>query len=127
MSPYEQIEAVYARHPQEEPFENYVRWHALHGFVFARPDFFAMGRPVVRAAGEEFIRDLATHFPSAACDCWFIHAAAGNMARMWQIMPWPLEWFCWERVADELSELRFVRAETLKRLCPPDLRIATRP
>lgn len=127
MSPYEQLAAVYAAHPQEESFENYVAWYAKIGFVFATPDFFAMGRPVIRAAREESIKDPTHLFATEDCDCWFIHGAAGNLPKMWRILPWPLEWMCWERVVDPLLELRFVRVETLKRLCPPDLQLTSRP
>lgn len=121
MSPYEKIAAAYARHPKEEPFENYVIWHARHGFVFARPDFFAMGRPVVHSARAWDIKDPTHLFASEVCDCWFIFAAAGNMSRMWQIVPWPLRWFAFTRLNDPLAELTIVPTETLTRLCPPDL------
>lgn len=123
MTPYEKIEARYLEHPQEEPFVNYVAHYARHGFVFARPDFFAMGRPVVRSASPEKIKDPMNLFPSEDCDCWFIHAAAGNMSRMWQIVPWPLGWFAWTRLHDPLAELTIFPTETIKRLCPPDLNI----
>lgn len=121
MSPFERIAAEYARHPKEEPFENYVRFHLRHGFVFSRPDFFCMGRPVVRSAPASAIRDPGALFPSELCDAWYIFAAAGNTARIWQIVPWPLPFIGWARLADPLAELTFVEAERLKRLCPPDL------
>ena len=121
MSPYARIEAEYLKHPKEEPFVNYVEWHARNGFVFARPDFFAMGRPVKRNAPPKEILDPKMLFESQDCDCWYIHAAAGNMARMWQIVPWELPWICWTRLADPLAELTFIKTESLKRLCPPDI------
>jgi hypothetical protein len=123
MSPYDKLAEAYARNPQADSFENYVLWLARSGFVFARPDFFAMGRPVVRAAARDLILDVAHLFPSASCDAWFIHAAAGNMSRMWSIMPWELGWIGFTRINDPLSELQFFPTERLKRLCPPDLNI----
>lgn len=121
MTPYERIEAAYAANPKEEPFVNYVVWHHRHGFVFSRPDCFVMGRAVVRSAPAEKIRDLSNLFPSSDCDAWYIHAAAGNLSRMWSLMPWPLGWIGFTRLSDPSSELRFFPAETLKRLCPPEL------
>ena len=120
-SPFAKIEAQYAAHPREEPFVNYLLHYHRHGFVFSRPDFFAMGRPVIRAALPHLILDPKVQFKSEECDCWYVMAAAGNMARMWRIMPWPLEWFSWTRLHDPLAELTFVRTETLIRLCPPDI------
>lgn len=121
MSPYEKLEAVYARHPKEEPLAKYVEWHLRHGFVFARPDFFAMGRPVSRKAPPAEILNPARLFSTAEIDCWYLHAAAGNMSKMWTILPFPLGWFCFTRAADPLSELVFVESERLRRLCPPDV------
>lgn len=121
MTAYEKIERAYQEHPKEEPLENYVRWHLRHGFVFSRPDFFCMGRCVMKEAPADSIRDPMHLFPSEDCNAWYIFAAAGNMARMWQILPWPLGWVCWTRLHDPLSELQFVETERLQRLCPPDI------
>lgn len=118
---YDSLEALYLKTGAEEPFANYVLHHARHGFVYATPDFFVMGRPVNRKAAPELIRDATHAFPREECDAWFIHAAAGNMPKMWSITPWPLGWIGWTRLHDPLSELQFTPTETLKRLCPPDL------
>jgi len=125
MTAYEKLEKAYAEHPQEEPLRNYVDWHMRHGFVFSRPDFVAIGRPVMKSAPPESIRNPMHLFPSEECNCWFIFAAAGNMSRMWDIVPFPLGWFGWTRLHDPLSEIVFVEAERLRRLCPPDIRVAT--
>ena len=121
MTPFEKIEAQYAAHPKEEPFVNYLLHYHRHGFVFSRPDFFAMGRAVIKEAPHAEILDPRHLFKSEDCNCWYIHAAAGNMSRMWAIQPWPMGWFCWTRLHDEQGELTFAPAEVLKRLCPPDL------
>lgn len=123
MTPFEQIEAQYLARPRQEPFFSYIDWHLRHGFVFSRPDFFMMGRPVLRAAPPEMILDPRCLFAREICDTWYLHAAAGNMGQMWAIQPWPLPWFCWTRLHDEQSELIFCSATRLKRLCPPDLSI----
>lgn len=121
MSPFDKIAAQYAAHPKEESFDRYVMHYHRVGFVFSRPDFFCMGRPVVRSASPSEILDPRHLFDSTKADCWYVHAAAGNMARMFQVVPWELGWFCWTRIQDPLSELQFHPTETIKRLCPPDL------
>ena len=119
MTPFEIIEAEYDRRPRAEPFLYYLRLYAAKGFVFSRPDFFVMGRPVERAAGRDAIFDDHREFSNP--DCWYVFAAAGNTARMWQVVPWQLPWFAWTRLSDPLSELQIVSTDRLKRLCPPDL------
>ena len=124
MSPYSKIKRQYEIHPKPEPFLYWVDWYHDHGFVFSRPDFFVMGRPVPRNAPPGMILDDRELFHGLICDAWYLMAAAGNTARMWNVVPWELPWFCWTRIHDPLSELQFCAAERLKRLCPPDLSAA---
>lgn len=120
-TPFDKLEAQYAAHPREEPFANYVMHYHRIGFVFSRPDFVVFGRPVIRSAPHDQIKDPRFIFKSEDCDCWYLHAASGNMARMWAVVPFRLPWFCWTRINDPLGELTFCQTETLKRLCPPDI------
>jgi len=119
LTPYERMVALYRERPTEEPFSNYVEWHLRNGFVFSRPDFFIMGRPVIKWAAPELIVDLTHRFPSSHCDCWYIFAMAGNMAKAWTIMPWELPWFAWERDQGGKRDLRFYSVATIKRLTLP--------
>ena len=121
MSAFEKIEEQYRLHPRELPLEAYVMWYMRNGFVFNRPDFFVMGRAVPRHAPVEQILNQLELFHGQPRDCWYLFAASGNTARMWQVVPWELPWFCWTRITDPLSELQFVATERLKRLCPADL------
>lgn len=121
LSPFEKLEAEYERHPRQELFLYYVRLYMARGFVFSRPDFFVAGRPVPRGADPQRIFNDHEAFHGEQCDCWYLFAASGNMARMWSVTPWELPWFCWTRLSDPLSSLVFVEAERLKRLCPPDV------
>lgn len=114
------MEAMYERAPRAEPFLYYVRLYASRGFVFARPDLFVMGRAVPRRALPARILDDRNRFDGETCDCWYLRDAAGEMSRMWSVLPWELPWFCWTRMGDPLSALVFVEAIRLKRLCPPD-------
>lgn len=115
MTPYEQLEALYAEHPQQHPFSSYVNWHLHHGFVLSRPDVFVMARPMPRA----FLESQGPTFqvwPERHCDTWFVHAAAGNIQRAWDMIPWDLPYYAWERVLDRRNELRFYEAGRVRRL-----------
>ena len=121
MSPYERM---YAKARELDPSLDWgavVGWHLQHGFVFARPDLFVMGRPVMRFAPVELILRLDYPFRLYDCDCWYIHSMAGNMAAAWNIMPWELPWIAYERMRDGTRHLTFRRTEDLRRLCPPDI------
>lgn len=119
MSPFDQIAAKYAEHPQARSFAFYVDWHMRHGFVFSRPDFFIMGRPVRKSEGLAGIEAFTErgNDRSGLCDTWYIHAMAGDMCRAWDVLPWPLGWLAWERVLDGKRELRFYSTEEVRRLC----------
>lgn len=106
MSPYEQIAEQYRLHPQEESFAYYVEWHMWNGFVFSTPDFFIMGRPVNHVAAREIGVGLWHPSPMLNLDCWYIHAMAGDMAKAWDILPYPLPYIAWERVREGKLELQ---------------------
>ena len=111
-TPYEQALVVMQREHEGHSFDHALTWHLLNGFVFSRPDFFVMGRPVIKGADPRLILDPSHHFPSGQCDCWMVYLLAGNQAKAWSVMPWALRWFCWERQ----KELRFYEVARIERL-----------
>ena len=119
MSPFERASKLYDDHPQAQTFSWYLNWHALHGFVFITPDFFVMGRPVIRAADHENITEPTHLFTHEDCDCWYIHCLAGDMGKSWRVLPWELPWFAFERFRHGKLELCFVPTESMKRHIPP--------
>jgi hypothetical protein len=112
MMPVEKAAEVYQLETCKRSFREDLEAHLLNGFVFSRPDFFIMGRPVIKAASYEEITDPTFRFPSANCDTWHIHLMSGNMVKAWAIMPWELPWFAWERK----NELRFYSVSAIRRL-----------
>lgn len=112
MMPVEKAAEVYKLETCKRTFREDLEAHLLNGFVFSRPDFFIMGRPVIKAATYEEITDPTFRFPSGMCDTWHIHLMSGNMVRAWAIMPWELPWFAWERK----NELRFYPVSAIHRL-----------
>lgn len=96
-TPVERAAEVYQREPCARSFRDDLEIHLLHGFVFSRPDFFVMGRPVIRSAPRELIVNPLHRFPSSECDTWHVYLMAGNLAPAYSIMPWPLPWLSFER------------------------------
>ena len=122
MTPYEQIKLKYRVDPQERTFEHYLDWHFHFGFVFSRPDFFAMGRAIKRYDLEETTQlgiDRFAQWERSEQDAWYIHAMAGSMPEVWQIMPYELPWIAWERTRSGKRELTIVRTNDLRRISLP--------
>ena len=120
-SPYETIRAEYNRCPHELEWEWWVDWHYQHGFVYATPDFFIMGKPVRKDAPSDWLEDPEYVVTRGEANAWYIFAFAGDMGKAWAIMPWPLAWIAFQRVRGGKRELAFYSTETLRRLCPPNL------
>lgn len=115
MTPFEEAQAVYLREPCARPFQQDLMLHYLHGFVFSTPDYFMMGRPVMRSGRPADIVNPAHRFDWGGCDAWWIYLAAGETHRAWPIMPWPMAWFGWERK----NEVRWYPVDRVKRLSIP--------
>lgn len=111
MTSYQRAARVYELEPCARTFAEDVEWHLANGFVFSRPDFFVMGRPVVSQADPALVVGLH-RFPSVVCDCWHVYLHAGNMARAWDMLPWELPLVSFERG----NVLRVYRLAAIRRL-----------
>lgn len=114
LSPFEQAKAVYDREPSRRTFWDDLTLHLLNGFVFSTPDYFVMGRPVLKDAAPEFIVDPHCKYPKEQADCWMIYLMAGDTGKAWDVLPWDLEFICFERN----NELRFHLLEDVIRHSP---------
>ena len=113
MTPYELAQQVYKTEPCARSFEEDVALHMAWGVVISRPDFFIMGRPVCSEAPHTDIVNPHVRFEyPAKVDCWHVYLAAGNIARAWNYLPFPLPLMSFERK----NELRFYSLERLQRL-----------
>ena len=74
MKPVEKIAELYLLHPEEGPFFMKLGQCLEFGTVVSTPDIFIMGYPI---EGE---------------DTWFIEAAAGDLSKVLQFIPYPLRW-----------------------------------
>lgn len=116
MNPFERAAEAFrvSSHPDRSLTDD-LEAHLVTGFVFSTPDFFVMGRPVIRMAPRPLLLDPWRAFPREGCDCWMVWLAAGDLGKAWSILPWPLPWLGFERG----MELRFVPAGAIKRLSLP--------
>lgn len=112
LMPVEKAAAVYSTEACSRPFREDLEAHLLEGFVFSRPDYFIMGRPVERGADQAQVTDPWYRFTWDKCDCWHVFLFSGNLVRAWGILPWPLPWISFERK----NELRFYSLEAIRRL-----------
>jgi hypothetical protein len=112
MTPFGQAIEAHQRGRGPRSFEEDLVLHLQHGFVFSTPDFFIMGRAVVRTAAPEWILDPANPFAREDCDTWLVYLAAGDLGKAWSILPWPLPWLAFERNND----LRFYELARIRRL-----------
>lgn len=120
MSPYREIYQKYQQERPEVDFPALIGHHLQFGFVYSTPDFFVMGRPVPKNAASQLILDPNHFWGREHCDCWYLHAFAGRMDKVWKVMPYPLKFCAWTRIHDKENELTIVSFEDLQRLCPPD-------
>jgi hypothetical protein len=115
MTPVERAAAIYKRERCTRSFRDDLEIHLLHGFVFSRPDYFVMGRPVISTAPENDIVDPLFQFHSADCDAWHVALFSGNIMRALHVMPWRLELMTMQRS----NELRIYKLSEIERLFPP--------
>jgi hypothetical protein len=108
----ERAAKVYEREECSGTFRSDLEAHLLNGFAISRPDYFVMGRPVIRSADPRLIVDPWHKFHSSDCDTWHVFLFAGNIARAWAFLPWPLPFMSFER----RNRLRFYSMSAIQRL-----------
>lgn len=121
-SPFERIDELHRKFPQERDFAWYLNWFSKHGFVYSNPYFFLMGRPVQRDSPVAALADCTHLFDHATADCWFVHGMAGDLSAAIGAMPWPLPWIAFRRLhygSVGGKRLAFYRSSELQRLNPP--------
>lgn len=118
-SPAERARAVYDQEACARSFVQDVELHMLHGYVFASPDYFIMGRGVNSDASDVLVVNPAFIFPRESQDCWMVYLAAGKNAyrQFFKHMPYPLPLVCWERK----NKLRYYSLEdVMRKTCNSD-------
>tara|TARA_R110000803_G_scaffold196411_1_gene259705 strand:+ start:753 stop:1127 length:375 start_codon:yes stop_codon:yes gene_type:complete len=111
-SPYLRAAAVYDNEPCDFTFKEDLEMHLMCGFVFSTPDYFIMGRPVIKGADIELITDPTYEFERELCNCWHVYLFAGDMSKSFDILPWSLEWLSMERN----NEMRYLKMDILQRI-----------
>lgn len=122
-TPFTRAMTVYESEPCVRTFWEDVTLHYCNcsGFVFATPEFFIMGRAVLRSAPAADIVNPAVGYIRGVADCWHVALACGDLSAAWSILPWPMDWMSFERK----NELRFHRFADVQRLThyPPHEKI----
>ena len=111
MLPYTQAMEAY-RFRCGYTFDEMMAWTFNHGFVHSTPSYFVCGRPVPSAANPQQICDPASWFDPGICDSWYVHLAAGDLSKAWDVLPWPLPLIGFDRQ----GEIRFYPIEQVRRL-----------
>lgn len=110
-TPWERARAVYADGKSPRSFEHDLVLHFEHGFVFATPQYFVMGRPVKSSAPTGEILNPEITWPRDECDCWHVWLCiAPDMLTVMRLMPWHLPKVSFERS----HELRLLEMERIK-------------
>lgn len=97
MTPVEQAAAVYQREACARSFDDDLAAHLKGGYVFSTPDAFVMIRPVRSFADERLIVDPWVKFEREDCNAWLVYLAAGDLASLLPLLPYPLPLIGWER------------------------------
>lgn len=112
MRPIDQARLVYEQEPCARTFEEDLRLHLMHGYVFSTPEIFMMGRGVRRDAPDYDILNPTVTWPEDLCDTWMIYLAAGNIGDFFRFEPTPKKWVAFERE----NQLRVHSYDRIKRL-----------
>lgn len=106
MNHFQTLRKLYEQRDREHSFDWYVWEHHNHpeGFVFSTPDYFVMGS---RLASKGY----------GPIDTWFVYAMAGDLSKVWSILPYDLPLVAWERQTPYGKKLHFYRANRIRALC----------
>lgn len=122
-TPYEDIRGAYINlGGGGMTWEELVGWHLADPFAYVvkTPEYFIMGRAVVKGATAADIVDLRVRFDQSKCDAWMLYAFAGDKRKAWAALPRPLPWLCWHKFHDSENELRWLPAARIESLCKPN-------
>lgn len=120
LAPYERLALDWLKRPRDMTLGWYEDAHKCNGFLFSTPDFYVMGRPVMKYSPVERILDVTHRFDTEMCDSWYVFQMAGDVRKAWSILPWELPWICWQRDKDLSGELRFCETRRMMRLSGVD-------
>lgn len=109
MNPFEQAISSQLSDCTSADFFSALNAHFLHGFVHSDSSAFLMIRPVCTGSTREMIVDPLCQFREESCNAWFVYLAAGDIAALFALAPYPLEFICYER----FGELKVVRFQSI--------------
>lgn len=103
------MEAWFEAHPSNvTKFPDMLAWYLRHGYVFNTHEFFVMGRPIALQQTREqtdAVIDALTIWEPGAANCWYFSALAGNLTRVWHLLPFDLKWMAYHRMVRGKAKL----------------------
>jgi len=103
LAPILQASKIYEKEECARTFQEDLESHLLHGFMVSTPEYFIMGRPVIRGKSKterdrlgKLILDPDYVFAISECNCWHIWLMAGDVSKCWDYYPYPMKWVSWE-------------------------------
>lgn len=97
MTPAEQAADVYNREFCVRTFNDDLKAHLLHGYVYSTPEFFVMGRPVMSTAPGHDVVNPWVNWHESDCDAWLVYLMAGDIRKALTMLPYPLPLIGFER------------------------------
>ncbi len=97
MTPVEKAAAVYQQEWCASSFREDLEAHLINGYVHSTPTAFVMARPVSVLADETLTLDPWHSFPREEQDAWLIWLAAGDLASLLALFPYPLPFIGWQK------------------------------
>lgn len=77
----------------EEAFDIDLRAYLTNGYVYSGPDLFVMARLIPHDLPDIGLDNPYARFDNA--DCWYVHASAGRIGRVFELMPVSVKYARW--------------------------------
>lgn len=87
-----------------------IHHYLIHGMVISDDKVFAM----LVLHNKDILTGKKTEKELDKLDCWYVHYAAGDLKRLFKLLPYEAEWAAFERGDDK--PLKFYNLQRLRRL-----------
>lgn len=94
-TPVDIIRRMYFAHPDMGSFQLALEGYMRHAYVYAGRDLFVMARLCNHKATSDELDNLFCEWPAEETDCWHVHAAAGDLSRLFEVCPVKLPYARW--------------------------------
>lgn len=96
-----------------EYFDFWLKWYSENGTMYIDDDLCIFALMTTRAEIENANGDNKYNFVVDKPDTWYVHYAAGDMKRIFEICPCDLQWAAFER--NDNNKLKFYKLDKIRR------------